>query len=356
MCRGGLCRYDQIFSAIDARGLDLGNVSALNSLLNEDPSNPLVWCTYAELLSARGQTQPAAAGFERAIALGPGLSAVLMRAANFDFAHGQLDRGFEMSKKILKQSDAFDQVLFSYLTRSGLPVSRLAGVAVPAAPRAASGWFAWLQESGSDADLLELWQWMRKNQLVDQKLATDFAWTLWRRKAFTAAQDSWVDWLAPPAEGYLHQQRLANVGFEDEPNGSPFDWTLIPAAGVEIRRNRGLEIHFSGIANIDFSNVRQFTTVSSGRYRFSAEFDAEGVTTDQGLFFHIFDPANPGRLNVEGFPVKGTVARSWIALDVPVAPGTRALQIQIERHASQKFDNKIEGTLHVYRVSLLPVR
>jgi hypothetical protein len=59
---------------------------------------------------------------------------------------------------------------------------------------------------------------------------------------------------------------------------------------------------------------------------------------------------------VESSPVKGTAARSWIRLDVPVAPGTQALQIQIERRPSQKFDNKLGGTLHVYQTSLLPVR
>jgi hypothetical protein len=353
MCQGGICRYDQMFARIDAEGANLGNVAAL---LNQDPSNPLVWCTYAELLSAGGQREAAVAGFERAIALGPGMSPVLMRAANFYFAQGRPDRGFELTERILRQTDAFDQILFSYLTRSGLPVSRLAGVAVPALPRAASAWFAWLRGSGSDADLRELWSWMRRNQLVDRRLATEFAWAFWQRRAFAAAQDAWADWLVPSREGYLHPQRLANPRFEDEPNGSPFDWIFVPAAGAEIRRNGGLDLRFSGTENLDFSNVRQFATVSGGRYRFSAEIEAEDITTDQGPFFHIFDPAHPGRLNVESSPVKGTAARSWIRLDVPVAPGTQALQIQIERRPSQKFDNKLGGTLHVYQTSLLPVR
>jgi hypothetical protein len=358
LCRRGICRFDQIFSGIDASGMDLGNVSAL---LNQDPSNPLVWCTYAELLSANRQTQPAAEAFERAIALGPGMSPVLMRAANFDFAQGFQDRGFEMTRRILGQTDAFNQILFSYLTRSGLPVSRLAGMAVPPLPSAAGAWFDWLRRSGSDLELRELWSWIWKNQLVDRRGATDFAWAFWNRKAFASAQDVWEDWLGRSGNGYLlpqrlAPQRLANVRFEDQPNGSPFDWKVTPADGVEIRRNDGLEIRFSGTANINFANVSQFTTVSPGRYRFSAEINAEGVTTDEGPFFHIFDPGNPSRLSVESPPAKGTAARSWITLDVLVAPSTQALQIQIERRPSQKFDNKIGGTLHVYQVSLVPVR
>jgi hypothetical protein len=352
LCRDGLCRYDQVFAAIDARGINLGGASAL---LNLDPSNPLVWCVYADVLSGAGRTPEAVSAFDQAVALGPGMSPVLMRAANFDFGQGRLDDALAMTNRILRQTDAFDQVLFSYLTRSGLPVSRLAGVAVPPNPRVARAWFSWLRGFGSDADLRELWSWMRQSQLIDRNSATDFAWALWQKKAFTTAQDSWAEWLGPSRDGYLHPQRLANVRFQPAPNGSPFDWTLTPVAGVEIRQDDGLDIRFSGKQNLEFSNVRQFTTVSSGRYRFSAEVSAKDVTSDQGPLFHIFDPVNPGHLSVESSPLKGTIGRSWITLDFSVPSGTQALQVQIERRLSQKFDNKIGGTLHVYQVSLLPI-
>src|ERR1700733_1847076 len=134
MCREGLCRYDQVYAAIDAHGVGLPGVAAL---LNLDSSNPLVWCTYGELLSAAGRTPDAASAFKQAVALGPGMSPVLMRAANFDFAQGRLDHAFAMTNGILRQSGTFDQVVFSYLTYSRVPVSRLAGVAVPPVRRAA---------------------------------------------------------------------------------------------------------------------------------------------------------------------------------------------------------------------------
>jgi len=352
LCREGLCRYDQVYAAADARGIDLRGVSAL---LNLDPSNPLLWCVYATVLSGAGRTPEAVSAFDQAVALGPAISPVLMRAANFDFAQGRLDHAFAMTNRILGQTDAFDQVLFSYLTRSGLPLSRLAGVAVPANPRVARAWFIWLRGFGSDTDLRELWSWMRQNQLLDRNSAADFAWALWQRKAFATSQDAWTDWLGPSDGGYLHPQRLANERFQAAPNGSPFDWTLTPVAGIEIRRDDGLDIRFLGKQNLEFSNVRQFTTVSSGRYRFSAEVSAKEVTSDQGPLFHIFDPVNPGHLSVESSPLKGTIGRSWITLDFSVPPGTQALQVQIERRLSQKFDNKIGGTLHVYQVSLLPI-
>jgi hypothetical protein len=128
-----------------------------------------------------------------------------------------------------------------------------------------------------------------------------------------------------------------------------------PVAGVEIHRKDGLAIQFSGSSNLSFSNVRQFTTATGGRYRFSALVSADNISTDQGPFFHIYDVADPRLLNVATEQIRGNVGRTWITLDVPVPPGVHGLAIQIDRIPSQKFDNKISGTLHVYQVSLAPV-
>ncbi len=351
-CVYGLCRYDQVFAAIDAQGMSVRNVGAL---LNLDPANPLVWSTWAETLSAAGRTQEAASAFDHAVALGPGMSPVLMRRANFDYTHGRLDDGFRMTNAILHQTDAFDQVLFSYLTVSGKPVSAVAGVAVPALPRPAGSWVSWLRTSGSDKDLRELSAWMLSNHLLNEKSASDLAWAFWQRKDFTNAQKFWSDWLGRPNGDDLRSERLADVRFQQPAGESPFDWIITPAAGVEIHRKNGLEIQFSGLSNLSFSNVRQFTAATGGHYRFSALVSADNISTDQGPFFRIYDVVDPRLLNVATAEIKGNVSRSWITVDVPVPPGIHALAIQIDRNPSQKFDNKISGTLHVYEVSLAPV-
>jgi len=351
-CLYGLCRYDQVFAAIDARGI---NVKTVGALLNLDPSNPLVWSTWAETLAAAGRTQAAASAFNQAVALGPGMSPVLMRRANFDFAHGRLDDGFRMTNAILHQTDAFDQVLFSYLTISGQPVSAVAGVAVPALSRPAASWVSWLRTAGSDKDLRELSSWMISNHLLDQKSASDLAWGFWERKEFTAAQEFWATWLGSSKGDYLHSERLADVRFQQPPGESPFDWIVTPLAGTEISRKDGLEIRFAGASNLGFANVHQLTTATGGRYRFSALVNADNISTDQGPFFRVYDLLDPRVLDVTTEQIKGTVARSSVSVDVPVPPGLHALAVRIDRIPSQKFDNKISGTLHVYRVSLAPV-
>jgi hypothetical protein len=351
LCLHGGCRADQIYAGIDTSGT---NQASLSTLLETDPANPLVWCAYAELLNSRGETGKAAEAFEHAVSLGPGMSPVLMRAANFDFTHGRRDHGIVMASRVLSQTGAFDQMLFSYLLKSGVPVPKLLGGVIPATPRVAQSWLEWLSGQGTDGDILSTWSWMRHCRLTSAKSAGDLAWTLWNRSSYQAAQNLWVEWLGPARGDYLRPQRLANHRFENAPDLSPFDWTLTPSASVELSRQDGLQIRFSGTDNVDFSQVRQFTTANSRRYRFSAEIQADGLTTDQRPFFHIFDPVHPNVLNVATEPLTYTVPRSWISVPFTVPAATKILEVQIERHPSLRFANRIAGTLHIYQVSLVP--
>lgn len=351
-CRYGLCRFDQVFAAKSHSGDLLADVA---TLLKQDPANPTVWCSYAELLSSHGQVEKATAAFDHAVSLGPGMSPVLIRAAVFDFSHGREDHGLDMVNRILRGTNAYDEKIFAYLVQSGIGTYDLLGTAVPPVARPARAWLNYLRSKGSDHDLLQTWLWMGQNGLTDEKSAVELSWTLWERKSFQSAQEVWSDWLGPAKDGRLHPQRLANAGFQNEPNQSPFDWTLDNVAGAEISRHAGLDVHFTGEENVNFAHVRQFATVSPGRYRFSAEISADGITTDEGPLFHVFDPADPKRVSVETPQARGKISKSWTSVDFQVPSGTQALEIQLERHPTLRFDNRIAGTLHVYQVSLTPL-
>jgi hypothetical protein len=344
LCLHGACRFDQMFPVIDAAGATPESVSIL---VSADPANPMVWCTYAAALSQRGDTQKAQSAFDHAITLGPGMPAVLMRVGNFDFTHGRREHGFLLSAQILSQTSAFDEIIFSYLQRADVPAGTLLGTAVPDTSRPARSWLAWLRAHGSDQDLCETWAWMSRNRLLDEKSAGEAAWGLWNRKSYRTAYALWTDWLGTT-------QLLANTRFETAPRETPFDWTLGCGPAVAVTRAHGLDVRFSGTENVAFSGVRQFTVVPAGRYRFSAEVSSENLTTDQGPFFRIFDPANPGRLQAASAPILGTMGKHWITVELTVS-GTQALAIQLDRRPSERFDNRISGTLHIDHVSLTPV-
>jgi hypothetical protein len=357
VCDRGLCRFDQMYSKIDADGPDSANLAAL---LTEDPSNPSAWCTYGERLAQSGNAAAARAAFAQAVALGPGMAPVLMRGANFDFSQGQWNAGFVLSKKVLAQTGAFDQVVFSYLLHSRIPVPAVLESALPPDERAAGSWLTWLKENGSDQDLLDSWQWRKAHGMDTRAAALEFTWALWTHGRYAESQQLWTDWLGPARGQYLNPQRLFNRSFQNQPNTSPFDWTLNGSASVSVERGAprkdGIEIRFSGTDNVAFSGVHQFATLPAGRYRFAAEIEAHDLTTDQRPLFHIFD-VEPGRkLDVSTQPIAANAGRSWITLDfdVPPAASPRGIEIELDRSASQKYDNKIGGTLHVYQVSLTP--
>src|ERR1700688_651193 len=112
LCGVGLCRSDQMFASIDAQGI---TPVSLSMLLDQDSSNPLVWCSYGQALEREGKIEQASAAFDQAILLGPNMPPVLMRAANFAFAHGKRPQAWSLSRRILDRTSAFDQILFSYL-------------------------------------------------------------------------------------------------------------------------------------------------------------------------------------------------------------------------------------------------
>jgi len=358
LCREGFCRADQ--AAADTGPPAPQAPEEFTSLANEDASDPYVWAAYADSLTAHGDLDKASAAIDHATRLGPGLPPLLIRAAYFDFTHDQFDRGAALSNRILGETATFDPLVFSYLEYFRKGSSPILGTAIPAASRPAQSWAAWIGTNGSPSDVLQTWRWMKQNRLADAPSALDLTWKLWHRQFFRSAQELWSDWNGPAGGDHparelgLARQLVFNGRFRDVPNGSPFDWAIPAQASVHIFRGQGLDLHFMGVENVKLDGIRQSTVVSPGRYRFSALIQSEGLTTDQGPFFRIFDPQNSSRLNVQTAQIKGTTARSDISCEFIVPAGTEALTIQLERRESERFDNKIQGTLHVYEVSLIP--
>jgi hypothetical protein len=228
-------------------------------------------------------------------------------------------------------------------------------VTIPAEARPARSWLSWLRASGSDEDLLATWGWMKQHGLADERSAIELTRTLWGRQLPVASQQVWIDWLGDNAGKYLKPERIWDPHFLLEPKTSPFDWDIRPPASVKVTRQNGLQIQFSATENVWFSHVRQFVTVRPGAYRLSAEIEAAGLTTDQHPFFSLTDALRPNVLNLRTAPIEDTRGPFKLTLDFTVPPGTQALRIQIERRQSERFDNKINGTLHVYGVSLIPL-
>jgi hypothetical protein len=344
----GLGGFDPLYDKVAVAGINAGNIGGL---LGADPSNPSIWATYAEVLVQQGDTAGAGAAFTRAVQLGPGMSPVLMRAANFAFVSGDEARALALSKVILEQTKAFDAILFSYLARMGSSRPSMLDAAMPHTPRAVGAWLKWEFANGSDANLMQTWGWLRRHRLSTQSLAEDAVWALWQRKSFPAAHELWSDWVGDQDENAVDAERLSNRFFSKVPSRTPFDWSLQAPQPVKLATKEGLHVTFPGTRDVAFSHVHQFATVRAGRYRFSADVEGQGLVSDQLPFFHVIDAEPHRKVDVRTEPVERN-KRSRIVLEFTVPAGMQALEVVLQRNASSHTDAPIAGTLRVYEVSL----
>ncbi len=362
-CQRGLCRFDQMYEAAAAGEISPAQVAAL---LQQDSNNPDAWCTYAEFQAMRGKNTEAAAAFQQALALAPEIPSVAMRAANFYFTHNRRGDEFQMSTRILALTRAFDEVLFSYARQSGLPVfsnkvhanlpgGQQADQAIPALPRPAKAWLHWMiGQQMPQTEITSVWSWMRARHLADEESAMAIVNEFWRRKDYPSAREVWLEWRAEGrAQRGNSRQLLNNPDFSETPRRVPLDWNLSSSTTVEITRDGdGVDVRFPGSGNIDFRDIYQSAAVTPGRYRLAAEISSEGLTTDQKPFFQILDTESPNRFHVESDPVPATATHAILSLDFTVPGQTRAVNLQLIRLPSTKFDNKIEGHLRLHSIRL----
>jgi len=236
-----------------------------------------------------------------------------------------------------------------------MPGGQQADHAIPALPRPAKSWLHWMiGQQMPQTEIAAVWNWMQTRQLADEESAMAIVNEFWKRKDYQTARAVWVEWRARGhAQREDSRQLLNNPDFSQTPRRVPLDWNLSPSTSVEITRDGdGVDVRFSGSGNVDFRDIYQSAAVTPGPYRLAAEISSEGLTTDQKPFFQILDAESPNRFHVESDPVPANSVHSTLSLDFTVPAQTRAINLQLIRLPSAKFDNKIEGQLRLHSVRL----
>jgi hypothetical protein len=151
-----------------------------------------------------------------------------------------------------------------------------------------------------------------------------------------------------------------NGSFEDEILNGGFDWRQQETDEAEIRIDR--TVHVDGLSslkvafnksNIDFSHLSQILpTPTAGNYRLQYYLRTLNLTTDQRPYFAIESSPHPQDtiLHTESFPSLS----SWKKYSFPfkVNPGIKAVKLSLRRFPSEKFDNRIQGSLWLDNVSI----
>jgi hypothetical protein len=325
-----------------------------------DPASPYRWCDLGDALVVAGDLDRARFSFTRALELGTNLPPVLLRVADFDFGVEERQEALASAARILRLTSEYDGAVFQSYDWANLPAAEILDRGLPPGKRAAQAWFQHALESRPAADADAGWTRLMRHGFVDDGLASTYIDFLAKKSAYRTAAEAWAAYLGDRAGEYPNGNALFNGGFESAPTGAILDWRFEPAAGADVARDfavrrsgkTSLRLSFKGVENLDFHHVSQTASVTRGRYRFQAWIRTEGITTDEGVRFHIFDSESPARLDTstDAAPATSPWTKLETAFEVPKE--TTAVKVEIIRRPSLKFDNKIEGTAWVDDVSL----
>jgi hypothetical protein len=289
-------------------------------------------------------------------------------------ANGELERTVPVQRHILELTAAYDNVIFRYLVRSRMPLERILTNVIPdpgdgsaqvaaararaiaahaalpdgdARPRgeAARGWVAYLI-ADRHADAPQAYRSLAVRGGVTPELRNQWIeYLVAVRKDYQTALDTWAE--AHQQDGYPGKNRIFNPKFEGAKPGGRMDWAVFRHEHVTAKTGGGLTLTFDGKDNLAYGNVTQQTYLQAGRWRFEVEAEANGLTTDQRPFFRIADVADARRLDVST-----PMAPERMAVEFPVPAGGSWVSITLQRRQSEKFDNKIAGTLRLKEVRL----
>jgi O-antigen ligase len=367
LCRFGVCDTDAVVASETANhGGIVAAVPAgeLAEALRRDPAAPSRWCDLGEAMFKLGRVDQARVCFSNAQLRGPHIPPVLLRTAHFYHNVQEDTQALQQTSRVLGMTSTYDALIFDTYWREKLPLSVILSTGLPPQFRAANAYLRYQMRLGEIADSMTVWDWDVSHNYADDGLAREYTRFLFDHHKYEAAAKAWAHYLGDRRNGYLESNWLFNGDFESEPSGIAFDWrvedmdgdvrvTLDPS--VAHTGSRSLRIQFGGKENVNYSQTSQTAFVKAGRYRFAAFVRTEGITTDQGIAFRLFDPESPSRLDTRTEQLIGTTDWKRIEQIIVVPPGASLLTVQIIRQRSLRFDSYIAGTAWIDTLSLSKV-
>jgi tetratricopeptide (TPR) repeat protein len=334
--------------------------------LVQNPASAYRWADLGEA-EMNGKNRSAAQYcFQRAVALGPGNPIVLFRAANYDFQTGNSQGALRRLGAILRNPDllAYYEPVFSTYSRSGLAIEQILDQGIPATSVAADAFLRYSINSNNASQAAAVWNWLPGHAPADDRLAGEYISFLIRNKGEREAAETWKKFTASQMPGYREKNFVFNGSFEQEPKAAPLDWGIESGKDVLVSRvqsvahdgNWSLRLVFEGIENIEFHQVVQDVVLDRGRWRLRAFLKTDGLTTDQGLGFRLFDADDPTRLDAALPALTGNHDWTEMQHEFEVGPETKMVRVELIRHASQAKDNKIAGSAWLDSVEISPIR
>ena len=333
-------------------------------------ANRATW--WAELGGAyewAGRPDDALRAFERARALFPRSPEINWKLGNFYLRAGRNAEALDALRRVLGSDPETERAVFDLVWRAGFESREILDKLVPADSLALVAYLNFLVEAKRINAAKEAWaRLIAQGQKLPAQSAFPYLDALIQqgeseelRRAWSAVEEGMPGSARGPAGG---GNEITNGGFEGAILNGGLDWRVIPAEGVRVTLDsmtffdvtRSLRIDFDGRQNLAYSHVLQFVPVRPNTgYRFLAYLRAQGITSNSGPRFEIYDVVDRGRLFVATEDVRGS--SGWIPRETEFRTGaeTRVLVVRVARPASKSLDGRISGSVWIDRVNLRAV-
>ena len=343
---------------LDKTGIPDAEVVALfTEAVRRDSANPYRWADLGQALADSNDIQKARQCFARAHELSRDIPQIWLREANFHFQIGEPENALAVAALVLKTVPDYDAVLFSYFVRFELP-QELILVQIGNDHRATRAYLEFLVSQEMMPEAATAWQHTVKAGFADDKLAGLYVDGLIHAKRFEQARIEWDRYLR--ADRGESRNLLYNGGFEREPMPSLMDWHIestedatVSRDGLAYEGHSALRVHFSGKANVSAVSAVQTVPIEAGRYVLRAWLRSDGVTTKEGPRLEVSDAESSALLSVRSEPIVGTHSWTQSTQQVEVPSGSGLVSVRLVRQPSQKFDNKIAGSVWLDSVELV---
>jgi len=330
------------------------------------PNDAHYWADLGSAYDWAGRSHDAIRAFERARKLFPNSPDINWRLANYYVRANRALEALPLLQKVLLATGVPDQQAFLLIAHAGIDTSAVMTGMLPPRGSAFVHYLNFQLELGRLADAGEVWAGLLKSGLafkvedsffyIDsliRKRNTEEAVAVWRETAarFPGEIGSRT---APP-------NLITNGDFDFPILNGGFDWRVNPVEGATVRINstgrqngtNSLQIDFDGTRNITYGDTFQFIPVRPNvQYDFSVELKTSGITTDNGPRVQIYDQYEMKNLFLATEGVTGDTSWTVQKLNFRTGPDTHLIVVQVARPASQKFDNKIAGTVWIRHISL----
>ncbi len=346
-----------------------GAIHDLQRATKIDPRAERPWLELADAEETQGEARRARQAYEMAQWDAPMSPSVAWRYGSFLLREDDLQEGFAELRRALEIEPSLEASAVSECWAADPDARAITDQLLPRTSKSyiqAISNFISQKQTGA---ALVVWGRLRKlNQPFAMASTIELVNELIREDHMRDARDVWKE--ALQATGWPHSTGddasvIFNGGFEQDFLNGGFDWRESRADGasyafddgVSHTGRRSLRVSFDGAANINFQNIFQYAAVEPRhRYRFAAFFRTEGISTDSGMRFEIFDPRHPAEVQAWTPSLLGT--NPWTRETVNIESGaeTRMLEILLRRTPSSKFDNKLRGIVWVDDVSLVPMQ